>query len=131
MATHLATAFTLTVTPQNQPQLKHREAAFTVESNTSWTVSDNATWLTVSPENGTGNGAIIAAYEENTTTAQRIGTITVTGGGITKTVTVTQSATAFTLTVTPQNQSVTNASGSTQFTVESNTTDVLVMMQDG
>ena len=68
-----------------------------------------------------GNRTLTATYTENTTTSQRVGTITVTGGGITRTVTVTQSATAFTLTVTPSNQSVTNASGSTEFAVESNT----------
>ena len=120
--TQSATAFTLTVTPSNQSVTNASgSTAFTVESNTSWTVNDDAAWLTVSPENGTGNGALIATYEANTTTSQRIGTITVTGGGITRTVTVTQSATAFTLTVTPSNQSVTNASGSTEFTVESNT----------
>ena len=112
--TQSATAFTLTVTPSNQSVTNASGSTeFTVESNTSWTLSDNAGWLTVSPISGTGNGAITATYKENTTTAQRIGTITVTGGGITRTVTVTQSATAFTLTVTPQNQSVTNASGST------------------
>ncbi len=120
--TQSATAFTLTVTPSNQSVTNASgSTAFTVESNTEWTVIDDATWLTVSPENGPGNGAIIATYEENTTTAQRVGTITITGGGITRTVTVTQSATAFTLTVTPSNQSVTNASGSTEFTILSNT----------
>ena len=96
--TQSATAFTLTVTPSNQSVTNASgSTAFTVESNTSWTVNDDAAWLTVSPDNGTGNGEIIATYEENTTTSQRVGTITVTGGGITRTVTVTQSATAFTL----------------------------------
>ncbi len=120
--TQSATAFTLTVTPQNQSVTNAPgSTAFSVESNTNWTVSENEEWLTVSPDNGTGNGAIIASYDENLSTSQRVGTITVTGSGITRTVTVTQSATAFTLTVTPQNQSVTNASGSTEFSVQSNT----------
>ncbi|HCY75161.1 MAG TPA: hypothetical protein DHV28_04515 [Ignavibacteriales bacterium] len=120
--TQSATAFTLTVTPQNQSVTNAPGSTeFTVQSNTSWTLSDDADWLTVSPTSGNNNQTLTAAYTENTTTAQRIGTITVTGGGITRTVTVTQSATAFTLTVTPSNQSVTNSSGSTSFTVESNT----------
>ena len=89
---------------------------FAVTSNLTWMVSDDAEWLTVTPEFGINNMTITATYEENTTTVQRIGTITVTGGGITRTVTVTQSAAAI-LTVTPSNQSVTNASGSTEFTV--------------
>ena len=50
------------------------------------------TWLTVNPVSGTGNETLTATYTENTTTSQRVGTITVTGGGITRTVTVTQAA---------------------------------------
>ena len=120
--TQSATAFTLTVTPQNQSVTNASGSTeFTVESNTDWLVSDDASWITVNPTSGSNNQTLTATYTENTTTTQRIGTITVTGGGITRTVTVTQSATAFTLTVTPQNQSVTNASGSTEFTVQSNT----------
>ena len=120
--TQSAAAFTLTVTPSNQSVTNASGSTeFAVQSNTSWTVGDDADWLTVSPISYTGNGTLTAAYQENTTTAQRIGKITVTGGGITRTVTVTQSATSFTLAVSPSNQSVTNASGSTEFTVESNT----------
>ena len=55
------------------------------------------TWLTVSPTSGSGDGTLTATYQENTATSERIGTITVTGGGITRTVTVTQSAAPFTL----------------------------------
>ena len=120
--TQAAAPFTLTVSPSNQSVTNASgSTAFTITSNTSWSVSDNATWLTVSPASGTENGAIIANYSENTTTSQRVGTITVTGGGITRTVTVTQAAAPFTLTVSPSNQSVTNASGSTTFTITSNT----------
>ncbi|HSL88649.1 MAG TPA: BACON domain-containing protein, partial [Ignavibacteriaceae bacterium] len=120
--TQAAVPFTLTVTPSNRDvPYTAGNTTFTVTSNTNWTVSDDAEWLTISPVSGTGDGTLTATYTENTTTSQRVGTITVTGGGITRTVTVTQSATAFTLTVTPQNQSVTNAPGSTEFTVQSKT----------
>ena len=70
-------------------------------------------WITVTPTSGSNDGTLTVTYQENTTTSERIGTITVTGGGITRTVTVTQSAAPSHLTVSPSNQSVTNASGST------------------
>jgi len=112
----------LTVTPSNQPVTnKAGSTTFAVESNTNWTVSDNAGWLTVNPASGNNNGTLTADYSENTSTSQRTGTITVTDGGITRNVTVTQEAAPITLTVTPSNQSVSNGSGNTTFSVESNT----------
>ena len=112
----------LTVTPSNQSvTYVSGSTTFAVESNTGWTVSDDADWLIVSPTNGNNNDTLTATYEENTTVNQRTGTITITGGGITITVTVTQDAGPPKLTVTPSNTSVTNDSGSTTFAVESNT----------
>ncbi|MCG6912832.1 T9SS type A sorting domain-containing protein, partial [bacterium BMS3Abin03] len=88
----------LTVTPSNQfVTYGSGSKTFTVESNINWTVSDNAAWLTVDPTSGDSNGTLIAIYSENTTASQRIGTITVTGGGISRTVTVTQSVSTITL----------------------------------
>jgi outer membrane lipoprotein-sorting protein len=65
-----------------------------VTSNVSWTASDNAAWLTLSPASGKGNGTITVAVTENTTTAPRSATITVKAGDIAETVTVTQAGTA-------------------------------------
>ena len=49
----------------------HQEVQqFTVESNTNWTLSDDAGWLTVSPLSGTGNGTLTATFTENTTTVK-------------------------------------------------------------
>ena len=62
----------------------------TVTSNGSWTVSDNASWLTISPASGSNNGTITASV--NTSTASlgsNTAIVTVTGGGITRTVNVT------------------------------------------
>ncbi len=56
---------------------------------------------------GSGNGTITATYSANTTTSQRVGTITVNGGGISKDITVTQ-APANQLDLSPSNQDVTN-----------------------
>ena len=112
----------LTVTPSARSVANGSgSTTFTVQSNTDWTVSDDADWLTVSPASGNNNDTLIATYTENTTTSQRVGTITVAGGGITRTVTVTQSEGSAILTVTPSVRSVANGSGSTTFTVQSNT----------
>ena len=94
-------------------------------------MNDDAAWLTVNPVSGDGNDTLKATYSDNTTISQRIGTITVTGDGITRTVTVTQSAGSAVLNVSPSNQSVTSDSDSTIFTVTSNTNWTAKMMQPG
>ncbi len=69
-------------------------ALVTVTANVSWSVSDNATWLTVSPTAGSSNGSFTVSATANTATTSRTGTVTVTGGGLQRTVAVTQSGTA-------------------------------------
>ena len=65
-------------------------STFSISSNVSWTVTSSATWCTVSPASGSNNGTVTVKVSENTTTADRSATITVTGGGITRTISVTQ-----------------------------------------
>lgn len=64
--------------------------SFSISSNVSWTVTSSAAWCTVSPSSGSNDGTVTVKASENTTTADRSATITVTGGGITKTISVTQ-----------------------------------------
>ena len=64
--------------------------SFTISSNVSWTVTSSATWCTVSPSSGSNNGTVTVKASENTTTDDRTATITVTGGGITRTIAITQ-----------------------------------------
>jgi mannan endo-1,4-beta-mannosidase len=66
-------------------------ALVSVSSNQSWTASDNATWLTVSPAAGANNGSITVSATANTATASRSGVVTVAGGSLSRTVAVTQS----------------------------------------
>jgi Carbohydrate binding module (family 35)/Viral BACON domain/Secretion system C-terminal sorting domain len=61
-----------------------------VTANVSWTVSDDQTWITVSPTSGSNNGTVAVAVTANTASTSRSGTVTITGGSITRTVTVTQ-----------------------------------------
>jgi len=51
---------------------------FSVVSNKTWLVSENADWLTVSPDEGTGNGNFTAAFTENPFIQPRSSQITVT-----------------------------------------------------
>ncbi|MDR1722721.1 MAG: hypothetical protein LBR84_02125, partial [Tannerella sp.] len=117
-------AATLTVSPTtyNFAAAGGASSAFTVTSNQSWTVTSSATWLTLSKSSGSNNGTFTATAAANTTTAQRTATITVAGGGITRTVAVTQdAATAATLTVSPTTYNFVAAGGtSSAFTVTSN-----------
>ena len=112
----------LTVTPLNRTVGDAGgSTTFSITSNTNWTATDNTSWLTLKPTSGSGDTTLTANYDANPTTAQRVGTITVTGGGITRNVTVTQAAGSPTLIVSPSNRSVTNSAGNTTFTVTSNT----------
>jgi hypothetical protein len=111
----------LFVTPANQnvPDLAGT-TSFTVNSNIPWTVNETESWLSAAPLNSINNGDISVAYDANPLAVIRIGTITVSGGGITRTITVTQAGGLPTLTVTPNVQNVTYQTGVTTFTVNSN-----------
>ncbi|QNM84689.1 T9SS type A sorting domain-containing protein [Polaribacter pectinis] len=65
---------------------------FTVTSNLSWSVTDDKTWITVSPSSGSNNGTVTITVSENATFSVRTGTVTVTAGSLTRTVTVNQDA---------------------------------------
>jgi len=86
----------LTVTPGNLTFTATQGAAnpsaqtITLGSTGTWTATHNASWLSLSPASGTKNGTIVASV--NTTSAKpgnNTATITVTGGGLTKTASVT------------------------------------------
>ena len=63
---------------------------FDITSNAAWIVSSSDSWATVNTASGSGNGTIMVYVSENTISSARTATITVTGGGITKTLSVTQ-----------------------------------------
>ena len=69
------------------------QQTFTVSSNVDWTVSCDASWITISPSSGTNKGTITVTAEGNTAFSQRTATITVKGTNVTaKIITVTQAA---------------------------------------
>jgi hypothetical protein len=90
---------TLTVSPSTLSFLAAGdEKIFAVASNTDWTVtkSAGASWLTVSPASGSNDGTVTVTAAANTAASDRTASITVSGGGINRTVSVTQAAAAST-----------------------------------
>jgi hypothetical protein len=71
-------------------------AAFSVTSNTDWTVSSDQGWLTLNKTNGSGNSTVGFSFTANTattTTTSRTAIITVRAGNQTATYTFTQNGT--------------------------------------
>jgi hypothetical protein len=62
----------------------------TIESNTSWTAVSSDAWAIVSPASGINNGTVSIKASANSTENIRTATVTIAGGGLTRTVTVTQ-----------------------------------------
>ena len=94
-------AASLSISPTTRTSVGSGESfALNVFSNTSWTLSDNQTWISTNAISGTGNAGLTVAVEPNSG-AQRSGVITfnTTDGSIVTTCTITQSAGAVSGTV--------------------------------
>jgi hypothetical protein len=67
-------------------------ASFSISSNITWNITDDATWLDVSPASGSNNAVInVTANSANNSTASRTATVTITADGVSNIlVTVTQ-----------------------------------------
>lgn len=76
--------------------------SLSVTSNVTWSVSVPASWVTVSPASGVNNGVVEVRVDANTTADSRSTTITISGGGISKSISVSQDAAAASLTVNPE-----------------------------
>jgi hypothetical protein len=69
-------------------EAKSRELS--VKGNVRWTARSSSGWLRVRRDSGRGNGRILYDVDEQAFEDDRTGTITVSGGGLTRTFTVTQ-----------------------------------------
>jgi hypothetical protein len=67
-------------------------ATINVFANVEWQVSEDESWLSVEPLQGSGDGVLTVAYDANTAHSSRVGTITISSGSLVKQVTVTQAA---------------------------------------
>jgi len=108
-----------------------------VLSSGAWTVaSSNTLWLTANVANGVGNGTFTINARPNPGTTTRTGVITVSGGGITRTINVAQTidrSLKLSFSWNEDNdrwflleQAVTTAGGSTSFNASTNTMTVNV-----
>ncbi|WP_299258057.1 chondroitinase-B domain-containing protein [uncultured Aquimarina sp.] len=62
----------------------------TITSNVNWTISDNSSWITVSPTSGVNNGSTVISVSANSQSTTRTGTVIVSGGSLTRTIIITQ-----------------------------------------
>lgn len=90
-----------------------------LESNTSWTVSSDEEWCTVTPTSGSGNTSVQVSVTDNTTTYTRIANLTFKYGDKTKIVTVSQAGMKFLL-IEPGSINASAAAGSYSIDVVSN-----------
>ena len=119
--TQAAAPIALTVSPLVQNvDYSAGTTSFTVTSNSTWMVTESASWFSVSPGIGINNGTMIVTFDANTTTASRNGQIVITAGSQTQTVMVTQAAAPAVLNVTPSIISVEYQAGTTNFIITSN-----------
>ena len=94
--------------------------SFTITSNTSWTVSSDQTWCTVSPTSGSNDGTVTIKADENKNTTTRSATITVKYGDKSETVTVNQSAADIVLKVSSTSLSFAENGGSENISITCN-----------
>jgi len=93
-----------------------------VTTNLAWTAADDQPWLSVAPTSGTGNGSFTVSTTANPATTNRSGTVTVSGGGITRQIVVTQAGQpSINLTLAPTALSLGAAAASVSIAVTANT----------
>lgn len=90
-----------------------------VNSNLSYTISKNKSWISISKSGDTGSGSFTISCIKNPTTSIQSGTVTVTGGGISRTITVTQTGPS--LSISPTSLSYATSGGTKTVAVTSNT----------
>jgi len=87
---------------------------FGVTANVSWTAAKTASWITINAgATGSNNGTVTYSVSANSGSA-RSGTITVSGGGITRTFTVNQAAANASLSISPTSRDHSSAAASGQ-----------------
>ena len=91
-----------------------------VTANVVWTADASASWLTLSPVTGNGDGEILATAAANGSILPRTATISVVGGGVSRTVAVTQAAAPPMITVAPDALDFTASGGTQSLAVTSN-----------
>lgn len=92
-----------------------------VVSNKTWSVSDNASWITLARDNNSATDRVTISAAQNTSTSSRTGTVTISGSGLTtQNISVVQAGSPSSyLTVSPMTMDI-SVSGQGTVTVTSN-----------
>lgn len=93
-----------------------------VDCDSTWTVNTAATWLSISPNNGTGNGVVGITAAVNTLLSTRNAVVTFVRGNKTSILNITQNAADTVLTVSPSSLTFANTGGLNSFNITSNIT---------
>lgn len=80
---------TVTPTSMNFGALGSSKTA-TVTANTTWTVSDNATWISISGASNNGNDSFTISCSTNVNASSRNGTVTINWSGTNRTIAIYQ-----------------------------------------
>ncbi len=93
----------------------------TISSNTHWTITGGADWITLNKTEGDNNGDVSINIAESTSKEDREAVLTVTGkNGTTKTISIKQIRATFTTISVPQISDITQTSAIVSFTFDSN-----------
>jgi len=96
---------------------------FTITSNSNWTITGGAEWISYSPSTGSGSGSVSIAVQTNTSEFNREVVLTVTGaGGSKQYITVTQAEKTVTLTIEPEKINAVAISNDYYFKIHGNAT---------
>lgn len=93
--------FTTAYPARQDVSVEAGELTFTINSNTDWTIENNDDWLTISPENGNGNGEFTVSYQNNILEEERTATLSIISGEESFEVYIKQEAFVPQLTVDP------------------------------
>ncbi|TRX54779.1 T9SS type A sorting domain-containing protein [Fulvivirga sp. M361] len=86
----IGSSVVLSVSPLSDFTSFSGSKTITISSNVSWSVTNDQSWISVSPTSGSDNGSVMVTVTANSSGTDRSGVVTVTGGSLTRTVTVTQ-----------------------------------------
>ena len=114
----------LSITPPSQiVTASAGQTTVQITANVSWTLSSSQSWASLSQSSGAGDATVTIFYGENTTSSQRVVSLTLSSSGQSaQTATVLQNAAATgpTLTISPGSQQVSAPAGQTTVQVNSN-----------
>jgi hypothetical protein len=98
-----------------------------IESNTTWNLAENLTFLSLSGTTGSNSKMVAVFCQPNNSTLKRTGTITLSGTGVpTKTINITQNAAAPQLSVSPKELIFDQSGGNQSLSISSNTSWTII-----